>query len=108
MHYRSLFSALLCLFVVAMPVLAGAGAKDDGPPEPRLLPWKLRDHYTMTPEGFEFIYGGDNGQWSLGKGDTLLMDAQGRSSISMEDFAVAILDEIENPKYVNNCFTAGY
>ena len=28
--------------------------------------------------------------------------------ISMEDYAVAMLDEIEKPKYVNKRFTVGY
>jgi putative NADH-flavin reductase len=40
--------------------------------------------------------------------DQLIVDAQGKSWISDEDFAVAILDEIENPKFVGKRFTAGY
>src|SRR5690606_18948044 len=40
--------------------------------------------------------------------DTLIPHAQGRSAISMEDFAVAILGEIEKTQYVNKRFTAGY
>jgi uncharacterized protein len=40
--------------------------------------------------------------------DQLIVDAQGKSWISDEDFAVAILDEIESPKFVGKRFTAGY
>jgi uncharacterized protein len=40
--------------------------------------------------------------------DQLIVDAQGNSRISAEDFAVAILDEIEKPKFDGKRFTAGY
>jgi putative NADH-flavin reductase len=41
-------------------------------------------------------------------GDQLLVDAAGKSRISMEDFAIALLDEIETPKHVRQRFTVGY
>jgi putative NADH-flavin reductase len=47
------------------------------------------------------------GKFRLG-GEQQVIDAQGRSSISMEDYAVAMLDEIEKPQYLNNRFTVGY
>lgn len=47
------------------------------------------------------------GKFRLG-GEQIVVDAQGRSAISMEDYAVAMLDEIEKPQYVNNRFTVGY
>jgi putative NADH-flavin reductase len=40
--------------------------------------------------------------------DQLIVDAQGNSRISAEDFAVAIVDEIENPKFDGKRFTVGY
>jgi uncharacterized protein len=40
--------------------------------------------------------------------DQLIVDAQGKSRISAEDFAVAIVDEIEKPKFVEQRFTVGY
>lgn len=40
--------------------------------------------------------------------DQLIVDAQGESRISDEDFAVAVLDEIENPKFKMKRFTVGY
>jgi putative NADH-flavin reductase len=38
----------------------------------------------------------------------LLIDKEGISRISMEDFAVAILNEVENPKFRKTRFTVGY
>jgi uncharacterized protein len=40
--------------------------------------------------------------------DTMVVDAADIGLISREDFAVAILDEIENPKYVRRRFTVSY
>ncbi|WP_341708343.1 NAD(P)H-binding protein [Halopseudomonas sp.] len=47
------------------------------------------------------------GQYRLGS-DTLVTDSQGRSHISIEDFAVALIDEVEQPRHVRKAFTLGY
>ncbi len=47
------------------------------------------------------------GRYRLGA-DTLLVDEGGVSRISMEDLAVAMLDEAEAPKHVRRAFTVGY
>ncbi|MFG2503825.1 NAD(P)-dependent oxidoreductase [Streptomyces sp. NPDC048441] len=47
------------------------------------------------------------GRFRLG-GDQPVLDADGRSRISMEDAAVALLDEAELPQFVQRRFTAGY
>jgi len=47
------------------------------------------------------------GRFRLG-GDQLLSDARGESRISVEDYAVAMLDEVENPRHVRRRFTVGY
>jgi putative NADH-flavin reductase len=41
-------------------------------------------------------------------GDALLVDAQGNSKISVQDFAVAMIDELEKPSHVRQRFTVGY
>ncbi|HEU5346800.1 MAG TPA: NAD(P)-dependent oxidoreductase [Ktedonobacterales bacterium] len=41
-------------------------------------------------------------------GDQLVRDANGESRISMEDFAVAFLDEIESPRFPRQRFTVAY
>jgi len=47
------------------------------------------------------------GKFRLGL-DQLVEDAKGESRISREDFAVAILDEIEKPRHIRKRFTAAY
>lgn len=47
------------------------------------------------------------GKFRIG-GDQLLKDAKGDSKISIEDFAVAIVDEIEKPQQIGKRFTVGY
>lgn len=47
------------------------------------------------------------GAYRLGA-DELLVDAEGNSTISMEDLAVALLDEAEQPKHHRTRFTAAY
>jgi putative NADH-flavin reductase len=47
------------------------------------------------------------GKFRLGK-DHLLEDDKGQSRISREDFAIAIMDEIEKPKHLRKRFTAAY
>ena len=47
------------------------------------------------------------GKFRLGL-DQLLEDAKGESRISREDFAIAILDELEKPRHVRKRFTAAY
>ena len=47
------------------------------------------------------------GNYRLGT-DELLVDAHGRSTISMEDLAVVLLDEAEHPRQHRTRFTAAY
>ncbi len=47
------------------------------------------------------------GEFRLG-GDDLLEDDEGQSQISYEDFAIAIVDEIEKPRHLRRRFTAAY
>ncbi|MFI9237188.1 NAD(P)H-binding protein [Streptomyces cinnamoneus] len=47
------------------------------------------------------------GTYRLGT-DELLVDADGNSAISMEDLAVVLLDEAEQPRHHRTRFTAGY
>lgn len=51
--------------------------------------------------------GDRTGRYRLGS-DTLVVDESGVSRISMEDFAMAMLDEAEVPKHVRRAFTVGY
>lgn len=51
--------------------------------------------------------GDRTGKFRLGT-DHLLEDAEGQSRISREDFAIAIVDEIEKPRHIRKRFTAAY
>ena len=47
------------------------------------------------------------GKFRLG-GDQLLTDANGKSRITFEDYAIALVDEVEKPSHVRKRFTVGY
>ena len=47
------------------------------------------------------------GKFRLGK-DQLLKDAKGESRVSVEDYSVAMLDEVERPAHIRQRFTVGY
>lgn len=47
------------------------------------------------------------GKYRLGT-DQLVTDSDGKSWISMEDYAVALLDELENPQFIRRRYTAAY
>jgi putative NADH-flavin reductase len=54
-----------------------------------------------------FNPGKRTGRYRTGKNE-LLVDSNGKSELSMEDAAVALLDEAENPKHHRAQFTIGY
>jgi putative NADH-flavin reductase len=47
------------------------------------------------------------GKFRLGT-DQLLADSQGKCRISIEDYAMAMIDEVEKPKHIRQRFTVGY
>ena len=55
----------------------------------------------------ELESGQRTGHFRLG-GDELLADQHGRSHISVQDYAVAMIDELETPVHVRKRFTVGY
>jgi putative NADH-flavin reductase len=60
----------------------------------------------LSPSAYFFV-GDRKGSFRLGK-DELLADADGNSSISYADYAIALVDEIETPKHSKARFTVGY
>lgn len=63
--------------------------------------------WTFFSPGGNISPGTRTGKFRLGT-DQLLVDANGKSAISMEDYAVAMVDEIEKPQFINRRFTASY
>lgn len=62
--------------------------------------------WTFLSPSAMFVPGERTGRFRLGK-DALLANENG-SSISFEDYAIAMVDEIETPKHSRQRFTVGY
>lgn len=62
--------------------------------------------WTFLSPSAEFVPGARTGIFRLGK-DELLVTENG-SSISFEDYAIALVDELENPAHIRARFTVGY
>jgi uncharacterized protein len=63
--------------------------------------------WTFLSPSAQFVAGERTGVFRLGT-DTALRNANGRSWISYEDYAVALVDEIEKPRHSRRRFTVGY
>jgi putative NADH-flavin reductase len=63
--------------------------------------------WTFFSPAVNFAPGQRTGTFRLG-GDTVVTDAQGQSRVSMEDYAIALVDELENPRHIRQRFTIGY
>ncbi|KJF73989.1 putative NADH-flavin reductase [Agrobacterium tumefaciens] len=71
----------------------------------RLRGEKQLDWTFLSPSA-EFVPGERTGKFRLGK-DGLLSNTEG-SRISFEDYAIALVDEIEKPQHSRQRFTVGY
>lgn len=71
-----------------------------------LMNEKTIDWIFFSPAG-TLESGKRTGKFRLGK-DDLIVDENGISHISVEDYAVAMVDELENPKHHYERFTIGY
>jgi putative NADH-flavin reductase len=60
----------------------------------------------FSPAGF-FVPGERTGKFRLGT-NQLIANEQGDSRISLEDYAIALVDELETPKHERARFTIGY
>ena len=67
---------------------------------------KELDWTFLSPSAF-FAPGERTGKFRLGT-NQLLVAENGESKISMEDFAIALVDELEQPKHSRQRFTVGY
>lgn len=63
--------------------------------------------WTMISPSAMLVPGTRTGKFRIGD-DQLLVDAAGKSEISMEDLSVALIDELEQHKHSRKRFTAGY
>lgn len=65
------------------------------------------DWVFFSPAGAFDENGTRTGQYRLGK-DDLIVDAEGNSHISVQDYAAAMVDELEKPAHHKERFTIGY
>lgn len=63
--------------------------------------------WTFLSPSALLLPGERTGKFRLGQ-DDLLVDGAGKSAISIEDYAVAMLDEVETPRHTRRRFTVGY
>ena len=63
--------------------------------------------WTFLSPSALFTDGDRTGVFRMGR-DELLVGTDGKSWISYEDYSIALLDEIENPKHIQQRFTVGY
>jgi hypothetical protein len=67
---------------------------------------KELDWTFLSPSAF-FGPGERTGKFRVG-GDRLLVGPDGQSRVSMEDYAIALVDELETPRHSRRRFTVGY
>ena len=63
--------------------------------------------WTFLSPSADFSPGTRTRKFRLGS-DQLLLDSKGVSRVSMEDFAIAMVDELERPSHSRRRFTVGY
>ncbi len=63
--------------------------------------------WTFISPSRVFFAGERTGSFRLGT-DQMLFDHSGKSRISFEDYAVALVDELEKPRHIRRRFTVGY
>lgn len=88
------------------PAIYAKEARAGGAFLDRLKQEATLDWTFLSPSAL-FQPGERTGKFRLG-GDQLLVDGQGKSWISMEDFAIALVDELETPAHSRKRFTVGY
>lgn len=64
-------------------------------------------NWTVLRPSSLFGPGERTGKFRLGT-DYLLVDSEGNSHVSFQDYAVALFDEIDNSDFVKKAFTVGY
>ncbi|KJL31322.1 NAD(P)-dependent oxidoreductase [Microbacterium azadirachtae] len=114
-------------------VVGGAGGSLSAPGGPRLIDLDFPDEYKHEAQvgvdslallqnadaslDWFFVHPAEVfGPWAEGErtgsyrdgGDVVVRDADGNSTISGADFAIAVVDEIENGKHSRERFTVGY
>lgn len=127
-NVRTLVGAVREAGVARYLVVGGAGSLEIAPGEKVIdqpdFPEAYKPEASAGGEFLDFLRGVDDLEWSFlspsaefvpgertGKfrlGQDQLLSHDGGSSISFEDYAVAMVDELETPRHVRQRFTVGY
>ena len=62
----------------------------------------------VSPPPVDFFPGEKTGSYRVQAGDSILSNENGQSRVSVGDFASAIIDELESPRFVGQRFTVSY
>ena len=113
---RGLIAGLRQAGVKRLVVVGGAGSLEVAPGVALMDAPGFPDAYRAEAEGLDWTFlspaiviqaGERTGKYRT-TGDQLLTDEQGNSTISYEDYAVALLDELEKPQHVGRRFGVTY
>ncbi|MGO4777332.1 NAD(P)-dependent oxidoreductase, partial [Lysobacter sp. 2RAB21] len=63
--------------------------------------------WTFLSPAAHLVPGERSGRFRIG-GDQLLVDDKGESNVSVQDYAVALIDELEQPAHSRKRFTVAY
>lgn len=127
--FDSLLAAAKAAEVKRLLVVGGAGTLEVAPGKLLIDTPNFPDEYKASAEGGRYALhalraqsdvpwtmlspaaliapGERTGHYRLGT-DQLLTDATGNSYISVQDYAKAMIDEVENPTHINRRFTVAY
>ena len=90
--------------------------KEFDPYKPAILGTRALYYLLMEAPDLDWVFlapsemlrpGERTGRYRVGK-DDLLIGADGKSQISLEDYAVAMMDEVQTPRHHRERFTVGY
>lgn len=84
---------------IFIPTAKGQGRNLQELQETSTITWTF-----ISPSAMFDAEGKRTGSYQSGK-DNLLVNSKGKSYISYPDYAIAVLDEIENPQHINERFT---
>ena len=64
-------------------------------------------HATVLCPPLNLFEGDRRGSFRVGK-DDIMFNEKNENSISTSDFAIALIDEVKQPKHINERFTVAY
>ena len=95
---RIMLTLVATVVFAVVPTAAVAGGVDVSKSPP---------FWTFVAPPLSLLPGERTGTFRIGPG-VVMRDADGQNAVSMEDLAVAIINEIEEPQFIRSPMTAAY